>query len=110
VIAANTGARILPVAHNAGLVWPRNSFRKHPGKVTVVIGPPIDSAGLAPDQLMRLVEEWIEGEMEHLTPPEAIANAPASKNSTPRAASDRRTGPLTAALSPKAGGEGDESA
>ena len=46
VIAVSTGARVLPVAHNAGLVWPRNSFLKHPGKVTVVVGPPIDSAGL----------------------------------------------------------------
>jgi 1-acyl-sn-glycerol-3-phosphate acyltransferase len=110
VIAVNTGARVLPVAHNAGLVWPRNSFRKYPGKVTVVIGPPIDSAGLTPDQLMRRVEEWIEGEMERLTPPEAIAKSPAFRGCAPREASDRRATPLTPALSPKAGGEGDESA
>ena len=78
VIAVNTGARVLPFAHNAGLVWPRNSFLKYPGKVTVVIGPPIDSAGLTPEQLMRRVEEWIETEMERLTPPELVGKSPAA--------------------------------
>ena len=65
-IAVQTGARVLPVAHNAGLLWPRNSFLKRPGKVTVVIGEPIDSAGQTPEQLMRTVEEWIEAQVEIL--------------------------------------------
>jgi 1-acyl-sn-glycerol-3-phosphate acyltransferase len=78
VIAVNNGAKVLPVAHNAGLLWPRNSFLKHPGKVTVVIGPAIDAAGLTPEQVMRRVEDWIEGEMEGLTPREAIAKPPGS--------------------------------
>jgi 1-acyl-sn-glycerol-3-phosphate acyltransferase len=78
VIAANTGAAVLPVAHNAGLLWPKNSFRKYPGKVTVVIGPPIPSNGVTAEQLMRRVEDWIETEMQRLTPPEAIAKSPAS--------------------------------
>jgi 1-acyl-sn-glycerol-3-phosphate acyltransferase len=77
VIAVQNGAKVLPVAHNAGLLWPRNSFLKYPGKVTVVIGPPIDTRGLTAEQVMRRVEDWIEGEMQHLTPPEAIANSPA---------------------------------
>jgi 1-acyl-sn-glycerol-3-phosphate acyltransferase len=76
VIAVNNGARVLPVAHNAGLVWPRNSFRKYPGKVTVVIGPAIDTGGLTPEQVTRRVEDWIEGEMERLTPREAIVQPP----------------------------------
>ncbi|MBI5910127.1 MAG: 1-acyl-sn-glycerol-3-phosphate acyltransferase [Betaproteobacteria bacterium] len=65
-IAVQTGARVLPVAHNAGLLWPRNSFLKYPGKVTVVIGAPIASAGQTPKQLMRKVEDWIEGQVEIL--------------------------------------------
>lgn len=65
-LAVNTGARVLPVAHNAGLVWPRNSFRKFPGKVTVKIGAPIASEGQSPDSLMHKVEAWIEGEVEKL--------------------------------------------
>jgi 1-acyl-sn-glycerol-3-phosphate acyltransferase len=78
VIAVNNRAKVLPVAHNAGLVWPRKSFRKYPGKVTVVIGPAIDAAGLTPEQVMRRVEDWIEREMERLTPPEAIGKPPGS--------------------------------
>jgi 1-acyl-sn-glycerol-3-phosphate acyltransferase len=65
-IAVQTGARVLPVAHNAGLLWPRNSFLKSPGKVTVVIGEPIDSTGHTPEQLMRKVEDWIEDQVEIL--------------------------------------------
>ena len=107
VIAANTGACALPVAHNAGLVWPRNSFLKHPGKVTVLIGPPIDSTGLTPEQLMRRVEEWIETEMERLTPPELLARYPAAEHRPPREATDRSAASLTPALSAKVRGEGD---
>ena len=65
-IAVQTGARVLPVAHNAGLLWPRNAFLKRPGKVTVMIGKPIESAGHTPEQLMRKVEDWIEGQVEIL--------------------------------------------
>ena len=65
-VAVRTGARVLPVAHNAGLLWPRNSFLKSPGKVTVVIGEPITSAGCTPKQLMAKVEDWIEGQVEIL--------------------------------------------
>src|SRR4051794_25123058 len=43
-LAAASGAPIVPVAHNAGRVWPRNAFLKHPGTVTVRIGPPIDAS------------------------------------------------------------------
>ncbi len=67
-IAVQTGARVLPVAHNAGLLWPRNSFLKYPGTVTVVIGAPIDSAGYTPEQLMRKVEDWIEAQVAILAP------------------------------------------
>ncbi len=68
ILAVQNGARVLPVAHNAGLVWPRNSFRKFPGKVTVVIGEPIETKGLTAEEVMRRVEDWIEGQMASLTP------------------------------------------
>jgi 1-acyl-sn-glycerol-3-phosphate acyltransferase len=68
VLAVNTGTRVLPVAHNAGLLWPRNSFIKYPGTVTVCIGPPIETAGRTPDQVIRATEDWIETQMQSLTP------------------------------------------
>jgi 1-acyl-sn-glycerol-3-phosphate acyltransferase len=66
VLAKQLGARVLPVAHNAGLVWPRNSFLKYPGKVTVRIGTPIESTDKTPEQLMRQVEEWVETQVAEL--------------------------------------------
>jgi 1-acyl-sn-glycerol-3-phosphate acyltransferase len=80
----NNGALALPVAHNAGLVWPRNSFAKRPGRVTVVIGPPIPTDGVTAEQVMRRAEEWIEGEMERLTPPEAARSFDAARAAVPR--------------------------
>jgi 1-acyl-sn-glycerol-3-phosphate acyltransferase len=84
VIAVNNRAVALPVAHNAGLVWPRNSFAKRPGKVTVVIGPPIATDGLTAEQVMRRAEEWIEGEMERLAPRAAVAEFDAARAAVPR--------------------------
>lgn len=66
--AVDTGAPVVPIAHNAGRVWPRNSFMKYPGVVTVSIGKPIDSTGLTPDELNTRVETWIETEMRRIDP------------------------------------------
>ena len=55
-----------PVAHNAGELWRRRAFIKQAGLVTVSIGAPIDSRQLTPDELMRRVEDWIEGEVRRL--------------------------------------------
>jgi 1-acyl-sn-glycerol-3-phosphate acyltransferase len=65
-LAAHAGARVVPVAHNAGRVWPRNSFLKRPGKVTVRIGPPIAGVGHAPEAINALAEEWIESQQRTL--------------------------------------------
>jgi 1-acyl-sn-glycerol-3-phosphate acyltransferase len=65
-LAVQTGAPAVPVAHNAGYVWPRHSFLKYPGKITVSIGPPIDPAGMRADALNKAVEAWIETEMTRL--------------------------------------------
>ncbi|MBI1943968.1 MAG: 1-acyl-sn-glycerol-3-phosphate acyltransferase [Betaproteobacteria bacterium] len=59
-LAAYAGAPVVPVAHNAGLVWPRNSFLKFPGRVTVRIGPPIESAGRDAETINAMAEQWIE--------------------------------------------------
>jgi 1-acyl-sn-glycerol-3-phosphate acyltransferase len=67
-LAAETGAPIVPVAHNAGEVWPKNAFIKRPGTVTVSIGPVIESAGKSAAELTRAVEAWIENEMTRLPP------------------------------------------
>lgn len=65
-LATHTKTPVLPVAHNAGEVWPRNSFLKRPGTVTVSIGPVISSEGKKADVLNEEVKHWIESEMKQL--------------------------------------------
>lgn len=59
-LAAESGFPVVPVAHDAGLLWPRNSFGKHAGTIHVAIGPPIDPAGLSASEITRRAQDWIE--------------------------------------------------
>ncbi len=65
-LAVKAGVPVLPVAHNAGRLWGRNAFIKRPGEITVVIGPPIPTAGRKPAEVIAEVEAWIEGQMAAL--------------------------------------------
>ena len=65
-LAAHAGAPVVPVAHNAGRLWPRNSFLKYPGRVTVRIGPAIESAGRDPAAINAMAERWIETQQKSL--------------------------------------------
>jgi len=67
-LAVATGAAVLPIAHNAGHVWPRNSFLKYPGKVTVSIGPTIPTIERSADDVHAEMERWIESEMRVIDP------------------------------------------
>jgi 1-acyl-sn-glycerol-3-phosphate acyltransferase len=67
-LAVATGAPVIPVAVSSAKVWPRKAFIKRPGVVDVVIGKPIPSVGRQPEELMREVQAWIEGEMRRIDP------------------------------------------
>jgi 1-acyl-sn-glycerol-3-phosphate acyltransferase len=69
ILAERTGAPIVPVAHNAGEYWPRRSFRKRPGTIRMVIGPPIPSAGRRASEILREVETWIEETTARISAP-----------------------------------------
>ncbi len=62
-LATHTNVPVVPVAHNAGELWGRNSFIKHAGTITVSIGEPIDPTGMEAGELNAKVEAWIENEM-----------------------------------------------
>jgi 1-acyl-sn-glycerol-3-phosphate acyltransferase len=68
MLAEHSCAPVVPVAHNAGLVWPRNAFLKRPGLITVRIGPVIDSAGRDAKTINSLAEQWIEEQQKTLCP------------------------------------------
>ncbi|MBU1425184.1 MAG: 1-acyl-sn-glycerol-3-phosphate acyltransferase [Gammaproteobacteria bacterium] len=63
MLGESSGAPVVPVAHNAGKFWGRNSFLKHPGTIVMSIGQPVDPKGLKAEEINRRVEDWIEGEM-----------------------------------------------
>lgn len=63
---------VLPVAHNAGWIWPKGILGKTPGVITLSIGAPIAPRGHDPASLTRAVEAWIEGEVARIGPPEAL--------------------------------------
>ncbi len=65
-LAVKAGVPVLPVAHNAGRLWGRNAFIKRAGEVTVVIGPPIPTAGRKATEVNAEAEAWIERQMASL--------------------------------------------
>ena len=67
-LASATGALVIPIAHNAGRVWPKNSFLKKPGTVIFSIGPVSRSDGKSAEALQQEVEGWIESEMRIIDP------------------------------------------
>jgi len=67
-LAVETQTPVVPIAMNSGDCWPRNTFIKTPGVITVSIGKPIAPDGMTAPQLMERVEAWIEGEMRVIAP------------------------------------------
>lgn len=65
-LAAQCGVPVVPVAHNAGRLWPRNAFLKRPGEVTVRIGPAIATTGREAKQVSAEAEAWIESQQRTL--------------------------------------------
>lgn len=67
LLAHETGTPILPIAHNAGDLWPRHSILKRRGRITVRIGPAIEPSGRTPDEISAAAQNWIEHEMEKIS-------------------------------------------
>ena len=66
-LATRTGTPILPMAHNAGELWGRYAFRKRSGRVKVVIGPLIQTAGRDAASVNEELKSWIEGQMRRIS-------------------------------------------
>ena len=68
-LAIALGVPIIPVAHNAGYLWPKGVYGKRPGTVTISFGPPIRPEGKSVQALTAEVETWIESEVARLGVP-----------------------------------------
>ncbi|OIO59721.1 MAG: hypothetical protein AUJ55_03015 [Proteobacteria bacterium CG1_02_64_396] len=64
-LAKHAGVPLLPIAHNAGKVWPRKGFIKRPGTISVRIGKAIALDGNN-KAILANVKEAIEGMMAQL--------------------------------------------
>lgn len=69
MLAAKTGVPVVPVAHNAGYLWPRNTITKKPGIINMVIGPVIETKGKSATDITAEVETWIETQISQLPAP-----------------------------------------
>lgn len=66
-LATEAGCPIVPVAHNAGDLWPRRSIIKRPGLIRFCIGPPITPADAPPREVNVIVQNWIESKMAEIS-------------------------------------------
>jgi 1-acyl-sn-glycerol-3-phosphate acyltransferase len=66
LLSTRTNTPIIPIALNAGEFWPRNSFVKRPGVITVRIGELIYPDGLTAEALNDQVYFWIESQMKSM--------------------------------------------
>jgi 1-acyl-sn-glycerol-3-phosphate acyltransferase len=65
VLATKAGAPLVPIAHDAGSLWPRKGLIR-PGTVTVVVGAPLEPHGKTPDALNAEAHAWIDARMAEL--------------------------------------------
>lgn len=67
LLAEKSGYPVIPVAHNAGEFWPRHSFIKWPGTISVIIGPAIESKNRSAEEINEEVYGWIENAMKKIS-------------------------------------------
>ena len=66
LLASRAGCKVVPVAHDSGYSWARRGLLKNPGKIRVVIGPPIEAAGRDAREINAEVQAWIESKMAQI--------------------------------------------
>jgi len=53
---------VVPIAHNAGVFWPRGVWLKQPGVITVRIGAVIDPQGKTAEEITAAAQQWIQAQ------------------------------------------------
>ncbi|OBX38201.1 acyltransferase [Halomonas elongata] len=67
VIACRAGMPVVPVAHNAGERWPGRHWVKRPGRLTLVVGEPIETVGRSAEEVLAETEAWIEAQLAEIS-------------------------------------------
>ena len=68
LIALKSQAPILPIAiRGTGKIMQKGDWRIHPGKVDIIIAPPIETAGMPPEREGELSDRVRNALMKYLT-------------------------------------------
>ena len=57
MLAVNECVPVVPICHNSGMYWKNHSLKKVAGKISIVIGPPINGADAK--EITRKAQLWI---------------------------------------------------
>jgi 1-acyl-sn-glycerol-3-phosphate acyltransferase len=68
LLAQESKALVVPVAHNAGYFWPRRGLGIVPGEITIVIGEPVDASGRDPRVVNEEIQSWVEATVASIAP------------------------------------------
>jgi len=68
ILAEQTGFPVIPVALNSGLCWPKSKWLKKAGKISVCIGPMIQTKGRNAKDIMAEAKAWIETKEREILP------------------------------------------
>jgi len=63
VFASRITHPVVPIAHNAGEFWPKHSFIKYPGTITVSVGESFNASQMEALEVKEKVEGWIRREL-----------------------------------------------
>jgi len=66
MLASQAQVPVVPIAHNSGSFWQRNSFIKRPGTIQLVIGKPIDPQLNTASEINAQCKQWIEQTVSRL--------------------------------------------
>lgn len=66
LLAQEAGVKIVPVAHNAGYLWPKKAWGITPGEVVFVVGKPVDPAGRDAREVNGEIQAWVENEVAEI--------------------------------------------
>ena len=66
LLASQSGAPLVPIAHDSGYYWRRRGLLKRSGTIRVVIGPPLDPRGLEPREITERAKEWVDSTVAEL--------------------------------------------
>lgn len=66
LLAQECGRLLVPVAHNAGDLWPKRGWRKRAGTVRFCIGKPVDPQGRDLREVNEEIQGWIEARVAEL--------------------------------------------